>query len=111
MRTDRHTDTQTDTHTRDNYCNPRCSCAPRVNKVLQDNTTASRKAFKRQQRLVKTAVDKATEEWMSKVVDDAETAKKDGHLCWKCIRQLQMVHAGRKPKRPTTLITSNGELT
>ena len=26
---DRHTDIQT--HTRDNYCNPRCACAPRVN--------------------------------------------------------------------------------
>ena len=29
----RHTDRQTDTHThiRDNYCNPLCACAPRVN--------------------------------------------------------------------------------
>ena len=29
---DRHTDIQT--HTRDNYCNPRCACAPRVNYLL-----------------------------------------------------------------------------
>ena len=30
---DRHTDrqTHTHTHTRDNYCNPLCACAPRVN--------------------------------------------------------------------------------
>ena len=30
---DRHTDTHT--HTRDNYCNPLCACAPRVNNTLQ----------------------------------------------------------------------------
>ena len=28
---DRQTYIHTDTHTRDNYCNPRCACAPRVN--------------------------------------------------------------------------------
>ena len=27
---DRHTYIHTDTHTRDNYCNPLCACAPRV---------------------------------------------------------------------------------
>ena len=34
---DRHTYRQTDrqTHTRDNYCNPLCACAPRVNYALR----------------------------------------------------------------------------
>ena len=31
---DRHTYIHTDTHTRDNYCNPRCACAPRVNYTI-----------------------------------------------------------------------------
>ena len=29
------TDRQTDTHTQDKYCNPRCACAPRVNYYRQ----------------------------------------------------------------------------
>ena len=29
-----HTDTYTYTHTQDNYSNPRCACAPRVNNTL-----------------------------------------------------------------------------
>ena len=31
-------DRQTDrhTHTQDNYCNPRCACAPRVNNAIDD---------------------------------------------------------------------------
>ena len=33
---DRHTHTHT--HTRDNYRNPRCTCAPRVNKVVNTNS-------------------------------------------------------------------------
>ena len=37
-----------------------------LNKVLQGNITANRRAFRRQQRLVKDAVDKAKEEWMGK---------------------------------------------
>ena len=45
-----------------------------LNKVLQGNTTANRRAFRRQQRLVKNAVNKAKEEWMGKVVGDAERA-------------------------------------
>ena len=28
------TDTQTHTHTRDNYSNPRCACAPRINESM-----------------------------------------------------------------------------
>ena len=28
-------DTHTHTHTQDDYSNPRCACAPRVNKVRQ----------------------------------------------------------------------------
>ena len=78
-----------------------------LNKVLQGNTTANRRAFMRQQRLVKGVVDKAKEEWMGKVADDTERAKRDGHLHWKCIRQLQMAHAGCKPKRLTMLMISN----
>ena len=30
------TDRWTDRHTHDNYSNPRCACAPRVNKYLMD---------------------------------------------------------------------------
>ena len=33
--TDRQTDRHTHTYTRDNYCNPLCACAPRVNKCAK----------------------------------------------------------------------------
>ena len=82
-----------------------------LNKVLQADTTANRKAFRRQQRVVKSAVDRAKEEWMRKVTSDAEKAKKDGKLRWRCIRQLQMTHIGRRPRRPTALMREDGQLT
>ena len=53
---DRHTDTyihiHTHTHTRDNYCNPLCACAPRVNKI---SATISHRTVVRMQHYAQTA--------------------------------------------------------
>ena len=80
-------------------------------KVLQVNSIASKRAFRKQQRIVKAAVEKAKEEWIFQLVKDAERARKDGQQRWKCIRQLQITYAGGRPKRPTALLKGNGELT
>ena len=61
--------------------------------------------------MVKSAVDKAKEEWVRKVTSDAERAKKDGQLRWRSIRQLQMTHRGHTPIRPTALMRKDGQLT
>ena len=44
----RQTDRQTHTHTRENYCNPRCACVPRVN---NEKTTYHGIICKRQEKL------------------------------------------------------------
>ena len=80
-------------------------------KVLQVNSIASKRSFRKQQRIVKAAVEKAKEEWIFQLVKDAERARKDGQQRWKCIRQLQITYAGGRPKRPTALLKGNGELT
>ena len=47
-------------------------------KVLQIDSVANRRAFQRQQRMRKAAVDEAREEWVRRLAKDAERAKKDG---------------------------------
>ena len=80
-------------------------------KVLQIDSVANRRAFRRQQRMVNAAVDEAKEEWVRRLAKDAERAKKDGKQRWKSIRQLQATFAGRRPRRPTALLTEDGDLT
>ena len=60
---------------------------------------------------MKRAVDCAKESWILRIARKAERAKKDGSQRWKSIRQLQMGLSGRRPKRPTALVKSNGVLT
>ena len=81
------------------------------NKLLQYGSPAHRKEFRRHQRKVKVAIDKAKEEWIQKVALEGENSTKDGRTRWKSIRKLQMAHAGRKPTRPTAVLKENGELT
>lgn len=80
-------------------------------RMLRTNSVAARKEFRRQQRTVKRAVDKAKEEWIRKVARECETAAKDGRTRWNNIRRLQQVHAGRRPARPTVVRKEGGELT
>ena len=77
-------------------------------KVLQIDSVANRRAVRRQQRMVKAAVDEAKEEWVRRL---AERAKKDRKLQWKGIRQLQAAFAGRRPRKPTALLKEDGDLT
>lgn len=80
-------------------------------KVLQSNATADRKEFRRHQRLVKRAVDKAKEDWICRVAKEAEAAVKDGRTRWERIRSLQQTHMGRRTFKPRSVWKEDGTLT
>ena len=80
-------------------------------RVLQSNTIADRKEFRRHQRLVKRAVDKAKEDWICRVVKEAEAAVKDGRTRWDRVRRLQQAQAGRRSIKPSTVWKEDGTLT
>ena len=61
-------------------------------KALQSNTAADRKEFRKHQRIVKKAVEKAREDWICRVAKEAEAAVKDGRARWDSIRRLQQTH-------------------
>ena len=48
------------------------------NQMIRANSVASRKEFRKQQRIVKLAVDKTKEEWIKRIASEGEKAKKDG---------------------------------
>ena len=79
--------------------------------ALRSNTVANRKKFRRHQRSVKRAVDKAREEWICRVAREGEAAVKDGHARWDSVRGLQQAHAERRPTRPTAVMKEDGALT
>ena len=64
--------------------------------MIECNTTANQKEFRRHQRKVKVAVDNAKEEWICRVAKAGYAARKDGCTMWKSIRKLQLAHAGRR---------------
>ena len=82
-----------------------------LNQFLKTQSAANKKRFRAHQRTVKQAVDDAKEEWIKKVADEAEKARKDGCQRWTSIRKLQMTHRGRRPHRPSVLLKKNGEMT
>ena len=55
-------------------------------------------------------MDKGKEAWIMKTATLAETAVKNGQTRWDCIRKLQMVHAGRRAIRNSTVYDENGLL-
>ena len=79
--------------------------------LLHSSTSANRKEFRRHQRVVKAAVDKAKEDWICRVAMEGEAAVKDGRTRWDSIRKLQQAHAGRRPTRPSAVVKENGDLT
>ena len=80
-------------------------------RFLKTLTTAAKKEFRRHQRLVKKAVDEAKEEWIRRVIREAECARRDGKQRWMSIRKLQMAYLGQRPTRPTRLCKKDGTLT
>ena len=80
-------------------------------RFLQVHTVASKREFRRHQRIVKKAVDEAKEVWISRVIREVECARKDGKQRWTSIRKLQMAHAGRRPARPARLCKRDGGMT
>lgn len=77
-------------------------------RALHSNTIADRKEFRRHQRLVKRAVDKANEDWICGVAKEAEAAVKDGRTRWERIRRLQQAHAGRRSIKPSAVWKEDG---
>lgn len=64
-------------------------------RMLSVNCAEARKEIRKQQRMVKKAVDTTRESWIRKVATEGEAAVKDGNTRWGCIRQLQQAYAGQ----------------
>ena len=62
------------------------------------------------QQVVQKTVNKAKEDWIQKVVSDAEAAVKGGKVKWNNIHRLR-VYGGRRLVQPTSVFKDNGELT
>ena len=80
-------------------------------KFLQIGTRSCRQRFRKCQRMVKKAVDKAKEKWILTIATEGEEAVKDGRVRWNCVHRLQRISAGRRPVRPTAVLKEDGELT
>ena len=80
-------------------------------RFLQSLNTSTKKAFRLCQRLVKKAVDEATEAWINKVIGDAEHSSRDRKLWWDCIKKLQAAFSGRQPTCSVRLWKHDGSLT
>jgi len=63
-------------------------------KFLQVGTRSCRSTFKRLQQMVRKAVVKAKENWVSKVATKGEAARRDGQVRWGSICRLHRAHSG-----------------
>ena len=79
-------------------------------KALQSNATADREEFRKHQRMLKKAVEKAKEDWICRVAKEVEVSVKDDRARWDSIRRLQQTHAGRRPTKPTAVFKEDGDL-
>ena len=77
-------------------------------RMLQNNSIMNRKEFRRQQRMVKEAVQSAKEKWILRVASEGEKAGKDGRTRWNCIKKLQLTHAGRRPTKSCVVLKEDG---
>ena len=59
-------------------------------RMIQCNTSANRKKFRRHQRKVKVLVDNAKEEWIYRVAKEEGAGRKDGCTRWKSIRNCML---------------------
>ena len=79
-------------------------------RLVSEDTTDNRQAFRKAQRVVAKAVKQAKDKWVVSVANEAEDAKKDGRVRWKCIRKLQSAHVGRKPVASSVILDEQGNL-
>ena len=82
-----------------------------LDKMLRTNLVGAKREFRRWQRRIKGAVDKARVDWILKVATEAQEAAQDGKTRWECIRRLQQAYAGRRPCIPSAVRKEDGELT
>ena len=79
-----------------------------VKNVTQNDIPPLRREFRKCQRTVKAAVDKAREHWILKVANEAKSAMSKGNVQWECMKKLQVVTRGRKPVQVNTIVDENG---
>lgn len=70
----------------------------------------AKKRFRKAQRAVRDMVAKAKEDWICEVACRAESASRDGHVRWRCLKQLRGCSRGRTPRRQNAILDRNGEL-
>ena len=58
-------------------------------RLLSDDTVGNRQTFRKIQRSVSKAVRQAKDKWVMSVAEEAEGARKDERVRWKCIYKLQ----------------------
>ena len=52
----------------------------------------------------------AKEKWVCSIAQEAEKAERDGCVRWKCIKKLQVVDRGRRPKTLSSVRNREGQL-
>ena len=67
-------------------------------------------AIRKTQRSVATAVRQAKDKWVMSVGEEAEEAKKDGRVRWKCIHKLQGPNNSRWPVTTSVVLDEQGNL-
>jgi len=80
-------------------------------KMLAVGTTGVKCEFRRRQRVVKKAVDKAGQDWIRRVAMEGEAAKKNGRTRWNSTRRLQQARSGRRQARRSSMRKDNISLT
>ena len=78
--------------------------------LLGSNLAGASRAFRQAQQRVKKVVDRAKDNCILSAAKEAEKAVKDGRTSYKCIRQLQQAHAGRRPCIPRAVWKEDREL-
>ena len=53
------------------------------------------------------SADKAREDWILKVANQAESAMSKGNVKWECMKKLQVVYHGCKPLQVNAIIDEN----
>ena len=79
-------------------------------RLVSEDTTGNRRAFRKAQRVVAKAVKQAKDKWAVSVANEAEDAKKEGRVRWKYICKLQSAHVGRKPVATSAILDEHGNL-
>ena len=82
-------------------------------RLLQNDFPPLRQEFHKCQLVFKPAADKASEDWILKVANEAESAISNlykGNVQWECMKRLQVAYHGHKPLQVNTIVDENGNI-